>query len=186
VVAGPAHVLRPDALKISRSLGKTLRKRPFRISLDEDFAAVMAACAEPRTDSQGTWITEDIHLAYQRLHTLGYAHSVEPGRANNWSVDYMAWLGRIFFGESMFSKISDASKIAFAHLVRQLQHWGFVLIDCKSIPGIWPVWGGAMPRANSALPWSATRGRRIAPASGTWMRTRRGRLDGNAFRRGVE
>lgn len=132
----PRMVLRPDALNISRSLRKTLRKDALRITLDRDFAGVMAACAEPRADGLGTWITEDMTRAYQRLHELGYAHSVEA-----WQDDrlvgglYGVALGKVFFGESMFTRVTDASKIAFAHLVRQLDHWGFTLIDCQVYTG---------------------------------------------------
>ncbi len=132
----PRMVLQPAALKISRSLRKTLRQAPFRISLDEDFPAVMAACAGPRADSQGTWITDDIHSAYQHLHALGYAHSVEAWQDGQLVGGlYGVALGRIFFGESMFARVSDASKVAFAHLVRQLQRWGYELIDCQVYTG---------------------------------------------------
>ncbi len=145
----PRMVLRPDALKISRSLGKTLRKRPFRISLDEDFATVMAACAEPRGAGQGTWITAAIHLAYQHLYTLGYAHSVEAWQDEQLVGGlYGVALGRIFFGESMFARVSDASKVAFVQLVRQLRRWGYVLIDCQIYTGHLASLGAApMPRA---------------------------------------
>lgn len=128
----PRMCLHPAALKISRSLRKTLRKGEFHISLDSDFAAVMTACAEPRADSQGTWITDAMVQAYQYLHRLGYAHSVEA-----WQDDrlvgglYGVALGRVFFGESMFTRVSDASKVAFVHLGRQLQRWGFELVDCQ-------------------------------------------------------
>lgn len=132
----PRMVLRPDALKISRSLRKSLRKGVFRVTLDTDFAAVMAACAEPRADGLGTWITHDMFRAYLRLHELGYAHSVEA-----WQDDrlvgglYGVALGRVFFGESMFARATDASKVAFVHLVEQLRDWGFVLIDCQVYTG---------------------------------------------------
>ena len=164
----PRMVLRPDALKISRSLGKTLRKQPFRISLDENFAAVMAACAEPRTDSQGTWITADIHLAYQRLYALGYAHSVEAWQGEQLVGGlYGVALGRIFFGESMFARVSDASKVAFVHLVRQLRRWGFVLIDCQVYTGHLASLGAVpMPRAE----FCAALGRHAGPPhrAGHW------------------
>lgn len=128
----PRMVLRPDALKISRSLRKTLRKVAYRITLDRDFAAVMAACAEPRVDGQGTWITDDMTHAYQRLHALGHAHSVEAWQDGRLVGGlYGVALGRVFFGESMFARATDASKVAFVQLVRQLQRWDFVLIDCQ-------------------------------------------------------
>ena len=128
----PRAVLFPEELRISRSLRRTLRRERFRIDWDRDFAAVIAACAAPRRDEGGTWITADMTAAYQRLHALGYAHSVEA-RLDGELVGglYGIALGRVFFGESMFSRASDASKVAFAHLVRQLQDWGFGLIDCQ-------------------------------------------------------
>lgn len=132
----PRMVLQPNELKISRSLRKTLRKRAFRITLDEDFPAVMEACAEPRADGLGTWITEDMTLAYRRLHELGYAHSVEAWQDGRLVGGlYGVALGKVFFGESMFTRATDASKVAFVHLVRQLQRWDFVLIDCQVYTG---------------------------------------------------
>lgn len=132
----PRMVMRPDELRISRSLRKTLRKGVFRVTLDSDFAAVMAACAEPRADGLGTWITQDMYRAYRHLHELGYAHSVEA-----WQDDrlvgglYGVALGRVFFGESMFARVTDASKVAFALLVEQLRNWGVKLIDCQVYTG---------------------------------------------------
>lgn len=128
----PRMVLRPEDLKLSRSLRKTLRKRPFHITLDKSFTAVMTGCAEPRKDGRGTWLSGEMRRAYAQLHNLGYAHSVEA-----WEGDrlvgglYGVALGRVFFGESMFARATDASKVAFAHLVRQLARWNFVLIDCQ-------------------------------------------------------
>lgn len=128
----PRMVLQPAALKLSRSLRKTLRKAPFTITLDQAFDTVTAACAEPRTDGRGTWLSTDMRRAYSTLHNLGYAHSVEA-----WQGDrlvgglYGIALGRVFFGESMFTRVTDASKVAFAHLVRQLARWDFKLIDCQ-------------------------------------------------------
>ena len=128
----PRMVLLPNELKISRSLRKTLRKRPFRITLDTDFPAVMAACADPRADGHGTWITEEMTLAYRRLHELGYAHSVEAWQEGHLVGGlYGVALGRVFFGESMFTRATDASKVAFVHLVEQLMRWDFALIDCQ-------------------------------------------------------
>lgn len=132
----PRLVLFPADLRISRSLRKTLRRGAFRVTLDADFEAVVAACAAPRADGQGTWITRDIAAAYARLHALGHAHSVEV-----WQQDrlvgglYGVALGRVFFGESMFTRISDASKVAFVHLVGQLERWGYELIDCQVYTG---------------------------------------------------
>ena len=128
----PRTVLFPARLKISRSLRKTLRRGHFRLSMDQAFRDVIAACAKPRPGSSGTWITQDMAEAYSILHETGCAHSVEC-----WLGDrlvgglYGVSTGRVFFGESMFSQVSDASKVAFAWLVRQLQAWDFGLIDCQ-------------------------------------------------------
>jgi len=128
----PRAVLFPDQLKVSRSLRKTVRKGLFQVTLDRAFDAVIAGCAAPRRDADGTWITADMERAYTHLHRLGHAHSVEA-----WSGTelvgglYGVALGRVFFGESMFSRVADASKVAFVHLVRQLRAWGFVVIDCQ-------------------------------------------------------
>lgn len=128
----PRTVLRPEALRISRSLRKTLRRGQFRISLDTRFAEVLDACAAPRADGAGTWITAEMKAAYLRLHELGIAHSVECWEAERLVGGlYGLALGRVFFGESMFARVSDASKVAFVHLVRQLQRWDFTLIDCQ-------------------------------------------------------
>jgi len=128
----PRAVLFPQQLHISRSLHKALRQGNYTVTLDSDFEEVIRACAEPRSYSDGTWITEDMIEAYIRLHELGYAHSVEV-RANGLLVGgvYGIALGKVFFGESMFSRQTNASKIAFVHLVKQLQAWGFRLIDCQ-------------------------------------------------------
>lgn len=128
----PRTVLFPERLKISRSLRKRLRQGRFRVTLDRVFDQVIRACAEPRAGSSGTWITREMADAYSQLHRQGYAHSVEC-----WHQDRLAGglygvaLGRVFFGESMFSRETDASKVAFAHLVRQLRAWNFALIDCQ-------------------------------------------------------
>lgn len=134
----PRTVLFPDRLVISRSLKKTLRKRPFTITLDNDFAGVMRGCAGPRrqTPDSGTWITPEMLRAYGELHRLGYAHSVEAWRDGELVGGlYGVCLGGVFFGESMFSRVTDASKVAFVHIVRQLQAWGCSLIDCQLTTG---------------------------------------------------
>ncbi len=130
----PRAVLFPERLRVTRSLGKTLRRGVFRVTLDAAFRRVMEACAAPRGPGQGagTWITPEMIAAYCRLHALGYAHSVET-----WQGDrlvgglYGVALGRAFFGESMFSRATDASKVALACLARQLATWGFHFIDCQ-------------------------------------------------------
>jgi leucyl/phenylalanyl-tRNA---protein transferase len=128
----PRLVLFPDKLIVSRSLGKTLRKNVFTVTFDKAFSDVIAACAKPRKDSEGTWISPDINQAYINLHHQGYAHSVEV-----WFNDelvgglYGVALGQVFFGESMFHTKTDASKVAFASLVDQLKKWDYQLIDCQ-------------------------------------------------------
>ncbi|KEA63883.1 Leucyl/phenylalanyl-tRNA--protein transferase [Marinobacterium lacunae] len=128
----PRCVLIPSELHISRSLRKTLRKQHYSVTFDTAFAEVIAACAAPRTYSAGTWISPRMQNAYLELHRLGHGHSVEV-----WMEDqlvgglYGLAIGGVFFGESMFSTRTDASKIAFAHLVEHLKNWGYALIDCQ-------------------------------------------------------
>ncbi len=137
----PRAVIYPDQLHISRSLAKRLRNGGLSVSADTAFADVIAGCAaeraqNPATEGVGTWITRSMRRAYTELHELGLAHSIEV-----WEVSdgdrvlvgglYGVSLGRMFFGESMFSQVPDASKIALAHLARQLQKWDFWLIDCQ-------------------------------------------------------
>jgi leucyl/phenylalanyl-tRNA--protein transferase len=130
----PRAVLFPAELRISRSLRKTLRARKFEVTLDTCFRDVMQACAAPRRPGSegGTWITPEMLEAYCRLHELGYAHSIEAWHEGALVGGlYGVALGTVFFGESMFTRVTDASKVAFVQLVRQLQHWGFTLIDCQ-------------------------------------------------------
>lgn len=128
----PRLVLFPDQLKISRSLRKSLAKEPYQIRADSAFREVLLACAEPRTDDGGTWITPEMIDAYCELHRLGYAHSIETWRASELVGGlYGVALGRAFFGESMFARRTDASKIALVHLVRHLRANQFELIDCQ-------------------------------------------------------
>ncbi len=128
----PRTVLFPNELHVSRSLGKLLRQQRYKVTFDQDFATVIQACAAPRNYADGTWITEAMQNAYLQLHQRGYAHSVEV-----WDQDelvgglYGLAMGQLFFGESMFSRADNASKVGFVTLVRQLQAWGFVLIDCQ-------------------------------------------------------
>jgi leucyl/phenylalanyl-tRNA--protein transferase len=128
----PRSVLFPDKLHISRSLRKTLRKQQYKITFDTAFADVLRACSQPREDDLGTWITDEMQQAYIRLHQAGYAHSVECWLNGKLAGGlYGVSLGNVFFGESMFSHVTDASKIAFVFLVRQLQRWQFGVIDCQ-------------------------------------------------------
>ena len=128
----PRSVLFPENLHISRSLRKTLRKQLFTITFDTAFADVIQACSETRADGLGTWITDEMQQAYLHLHEVGYAHSGECW-LNGKLVGglYGVAMGKVFFGESMFSRVTDASKVAFVFLVRQLQHWQFEMIDCQ-------------------------------------------------------
>jgi leucyl/phenylalanyl-tRNA--protein transferase len=128
----PRAVLFPEHLKISRSLRKTLHKHIFRVSFDMAFDRVIQACAAPRPKQSGTWISDEMQQAYQQLHQQGYAHSVECWQdAELVGGLYGVAIGKIFFGESMFSRVTDASKIAFVYLVKHLQAKGFSLIDCQ-------------------------------------------------------
>lgn len=128
----PRMVLFPNELKVSRSLKKTIRNRAYEVRLDHSFTSVMQGCAQSRKGQSGTWITPVMIEAYTQLHRMGIAHSAET-----W-VDgelvgglYGIALGRMFYGESMFTNVTDASKIAFVHLVWQLKRWGFEMIDCQ-------------------------------------------------------
>jgi len=132
----PRMVLKPNEVKISRSLAKTIRKKKFQVSFDQDFENVILACSEPRLEKGSlqtdTWILDDMIDAYNQMHKEGYAHSVECWLDNKLVGGlYGIAIGKVFFGESMFSKVSDASKIAFVYLSKQLDQWGFKLIDCQ-------------------------------------------------------
>jgi leucyl/phenylalanyl-tRNA--protein transferase len=129
----PRMAMTPADLHVPRSLAKRMRKSPFELTFDRAFEEVIEACANaPRLDQDGTWITREMIDAYVRLHDLGFAHSAEA-----WSDGqlvgglYGVSLGSAFFGESMFTRVSDASKIAFVDLVQHLEGWGFTLVDCQ-------------------------------------------------------
>jgi leucyl/phenylalanyl-tRNA--protein transferase len=128
----PRMVLFPQELKISRSLRKTLKRGNYEIRADSAFKQVMEACAAPRGEHTGTWIHAEMISAYGKLHEMGMAHSMETWIEGELVGGlYGVGLGKMFFGESMFSRVSDASKIALVHLVTQLQRWGFEMIDCQ-------------------------------------------------------
>jgi len=128
----PRMVLFPAALKVSRSLARTLRNARFEVRADTAFDAVIEGCRQPRRGESGTWITEEMAEAYGTLHRAGFAHSVETWLDGKLVGGlYGIALGRAFFGESMFARVSDASKVALVALARQLQHWGFGVIDCQ-------------------------------------------------------
>ena len=128
----PRAVLFPHELHVSRRLRRRIRSAPLRVSVDVEFEAVIAACAAPRQYTRETWITPQMQAAYIELHALGWAHSFEA-----WADDelvggfYGVSIGEVFFGESMFSRQTDASKIAFVHGVAFLEQRGCKLIDCQ-------------------------------------------------------
>jgi len=128
----PRMVLLVDELHVSHSLRKTIRSGRLRVTADRAFSAVVSGCAAPRDDGEGTWITTEMRAAYARLAALGYAHSIET-----WQDDvlvgglYGVAIVQMFFGESMFARVSDASKVAFVELVQHLRQWGFRMIDCQ-------------------------------------------------------
>jgi len=129
----PRMVLYTNEYRLSRSLAKRIRRRDFEVRVDTAFGPVIDACASVVRDAQdGTWITREMAVAYRRLHALGYAHSVEAWRGGELVGGlYGLALGRVFFGESMFSHESDASKVALAGLVSVLARQGVPLIDCQ-------------------------------------------------------
>ena len=133
----PRMVLFPAEFRISRSLGKTLRAGRYEVRLNSDFAAVIDACAHTwRPGQPGTWITPEMRRAYTRLHELGWAHSVETWVQGENGDElagglYGLAIGRMFYGESMFSRRTDASKIAAAHLARFLESRNFGMVDCQ-------------------------------------------------------
>ena len=128
----PRLILVPDNLLVSRSLARLKRRNSYSFSIDKKFVEVMQNCAAARPGSDGTWITDEMFSAYSTLHQEGVAHSVEV-----WSGArlvgglYGVAIGKVFFGESMFSKEANTSKLALVYLVNQLQSWGFELIDCQ-------------------------------------------------------
>jgi leucyl/phenylalanyl-tRNA--protein transferase len=133
----PRMVLYVDELRVSRSLRKRVRRGDFDMRIDFAFEQVIEACARtPREGQRGTWITPEIERAYSELHRRGYAHSVESWRDGELVGGlYGLALGRIFFGESMFARETDASKVALVHLVDKLRDLGVPLVDCQQETG---------------------------------------------------
>lgn len=128
----PRCVLYPEKVHISKTMAKTLRKNTFAITFDKNFADVIRSCKKERTGQDGTWITDGILNAYTKLHEMGYAHSVEAWQGEALAGGlYGVSLGGIFFGESMFSDVADASKAALITLCRKLAAIGFHCIDCQ-------------------------------------------------------
>jgi len=128
----PRMVLFPSEFKLSPSLRKTLRQGRYEVLTDSAFEQVMRACAAPRDGANGTWILDEMIQAYCELHRMGYAHSVEVWMEGELVGGlYGVCIGRMFYGESMFSRKTDTSKIALAHLCKQLELWDFGMIDCQ-------------------------------------------------------
>jgi leucyl/phenylalanyl-tRNA--protein transferase len=145
----PRMVLFVDELHVTRSLRRVLKSGRFTVTLDRAFRAVMEGCAAPRRDADGTWITDDMLQAYGELASRGFAHSVETWVGEQLVGGlYGVALGRMFYGESMFSRQTDASKVALAMLVRQLRRWGFQMLDCQmATPHLASLGAREVPRA---------------------------------------
>jgi leucyl/phenylalanyl-tRNA--protein transferase len=145
----PRMVLFPAEFRLTRSLAKTIRNGGFTTSLDVAFPAVIDACAEPRTGSDGTWITSEMRRAYVELHQLGHAHSIEVWRHGALAGGlYGVRLGSVFFGESMFHRERDASKVALASLVSLALRKDVALIDCQMhTPHLESLGARSIPRA---------------------------------------
>ncbi|MGH9173613.1 MAG: leucyl/phenylalanyl-tRNA--protein transferase [Vicinamibacterales bacterium] len=128
----PRMVLPTDALHVSRSLRRRLRRRDYRVTMDQAFSQVLHACASPRGNEAGTWLVPSMLRAYRRLHDAGAAHSIEVWNDTSLAGGlYGVAIGRMFFGESMFSRKTDGSKIALVTLAAQLARWEFPVIDCQ-------------------------------------------------------
>ena len=128
----PRSVLFPEEIKVSRSLAKSLRRNRFRVTTDTVFHRVLAGCAAPRAKERGTWITNSMARAYMDLHRAGFAHSIEIwDRQQLQGGLYGVALGQVFFGESMFSRVSDAPKVALVALGRIMKERGYSIIDCQ-------------------------------------------------------
>ncbi len=144
----PRMVLFPDELKISNSLKKTLKKQPFEVRFNTSFQAVITACSntvrlDKNNNPAGTWISEEMIAAYCELNRLGYAISMECWFDNQLVGGcYGIKIGRMFYGESMFHHVTDASKVAFVHLVKYLQTQNVNLIDCQMKTPLLASFGG--------------------------------------------
>lgn len=128
----PRMVLFPEEVRVQRSLAKRIRNAGFQVTANRDFDDVVAACAAPRADQTGTWITDEMRDAYHQLHRLGAAHSLEVWQQGRLVGGlYGIAMGPVFFGESMFSRVPDASKIALVSLARRMAAGQGRLIDCQ-------------------------------------------------------
>ena len=145
----PRMVLVPGEIRVARSLAKRIRNGGFETRVDTAFAEVMRACAAPRGGAGGTWISPAMVAAYTRLFDAGYAHSVETWRDGKLVGGlYGVAIGRMFYGESMFSREPDASKVALVRLAQQLRRWEFGLIDCQmETPHLASLGARTLPRA---------------------------------------
>lgn len=167
-------VVRPAQVRINRTLGKVLRRHPYRVTIDEQFADVIAHCARvPRAGQDGTWITAEMVEAYCALHRMGFAHSVEAwqdgaGGATLVGGLYGVSLGKAFSGESMFSLASNASKVAFVSLAVQLQRRDFALIDAQvHTPLLQALGGQTLQRAEFLAELARAVAQPVAP--GRWQ-----------------
>ena len=149
----PRMVLFPEEINISRSLAKLLRNNPFTVTSDRAFAAVLSGCAGPRRGASGTWLDPGMQAAYLRLHAAGHAHSVEVWQDGNLAGGlYGIALDRIFYGESMFSHVSNASKVALVWLARTMVDYGYQLIDCQlQSPHLASMGARLIPRSEFSL-----------------------------------
>ena len=167
----PRMVLWPDQLKVSKSMRKLLRDEAFHVTMDTHFEEVIQACAhQPRQGQAGTWITSDMQQAYVHLHQLGYAHSVEV-----WQNDklvgglYGVMVGSIFCGESMFARVSNASKYGFITLVKALQQAGCTMIDCQTHTDHLASLGAQeIPRSSFLEHLANNNQKQILPGKWTW------------------
>ena len=146
VVPHPRFVLFPGEIKTNKLISSLIKKNEFEFTINKDFPQVIHECKKiVRSGQSGTWITDEVEKAYSRMHILGYAHSAEVWKDGDLAGGlYGIKIGKVFFGESMFSKISNASKIAFTHYVSQLQREGIQLIDCQVYTGYLKSFGARM------------------------------------------
>jgi leucyl/phenylalanyl-tRNA--protein transferase len=144
----PRMVLHCDELKVPRSLAKSVRNKGFEVRIDTSFRQVLAGCSEPRKGEPGTWLSSEMQAAYLALHEAGYAHCFETWRENELVGGlYGVAIGRMFYGESMFSRTTDASKVALVNLVEYLKSRAFPLIDCQmNTPLLASLGGREIPR----------------------------------------
>ncbi len=166
----PRAVLLPAAVHVSRSLAKRMRSDRYELRFDSDFAAVIDACAAPRAADAGTWITAEMRSAYLELHAQGHAHSIECWRDGQLCGGlYGVAVGSAFFGESMFSRERDTSKIALVSLCQALNGWGYGLLDCQvHSDHLASLGAGVMPRAQFAARLAGLVDK--APAAHAWQR----------------